>query len=63
MNRMHHARCKMRRKRVVVTLIQSKVSEFSVLNDMLIEEAVQRPSLCHSQRGKVAFRVRIVLSN
>ncbi|KPM15095.1 hypothetical protein WG75_09500 [Citromicrobium sp. WPS32] len=60
---MHYARCQMCWKSIVVTLIQSKISQFAVLNDVLVEEAMKRPTLCQSQRGKVAFRVRIVLSN
>jgi len=48
MHRMHDARCKVCRKRVVVTLIQSEVSEIPVLHDVLIEEAVQCPALCNS---------------
>ena len=60
---MNYARCKVCRKCVVVALVQGKVSEFSVLNDVLIEEAVQCPTLCNIQCVKVAIRVRIVLSN
>lgn len=55
MHRVHHPLCKVRRKCVVVSLIQREISQFPVLDDVLIEEAVQRPPLCQSQRGKVAF--------
>ena len=37
---MHYTRCKVCRKCVVIALVQGKVSEFSILNDVLIEEAV-----------------------
>ena len=55
---MYNARCKVSWKCIVITLIQSKISKFPVLNDVLIEEAVQCPALCHSQRSKVAIRSR-----
>jgi len=40
MHRMHNARCKVCRKCIVVALVQSKVSQFAILDDVLIEEAV-----------------------
>lgn len=58
---MHHARCKVRRKYIAITLIQGKISKALVLDNVLIEEAVQRPTFCHSQCGKVAIRSRSAL--
>lgn len=40
MHCMHYAHRKVRRKCAVVTLVQGKISKASVLDDVLIEEAV-----------------------
>ena len=63
MNGVHDARSQVRGKSVVVALIQRKVSQFAILDDVLIEEAVQCPTLCNGQRGKVPVRGQIKLSD
>lgn len=45
MHRMHDARRNVRRKCVVVALIEREVSKLTILYDMLIKEAVQCPTL------------------
>jgi hypothetical protein len=53
-DRVDHPRCEMRRQYVVVTLVEGKVPEFVILDNVLIEEAVQRSLLGCFQSLEIA---------
>ena len=53
-DRVDHSRCKMRRQYVVVTFVEGKVPEFVILDNVLIEEAVQRSLLGSFQSLEIA---------
>ncbi|NCQ22715.1 MAG: hypothetical protein GW801_15205 [Sphingomonadales bacterium] len=53
-DRVDHPRCEMRWQYVVVTLVEGKIPEFIILDNVLIEEAVQRSLLGSFQSLEVA---------
>jgi hypothetical protein len=53
-DRVDHPRCEMCWQDVVVTLVEGKVPEFVILNNVLIEEAVQRSLLGCFQSLEIA---------
>ena len=53
-NRVDHPRCEMRWQDVVVTLVEGEVPEFVILDNVLIEEAVQRSLLGSFQSLEIA---------
>ncbi|ABC65028.1 hypothetical protein ELI_14680 [Erythrobacter litoralis HTCC2594] len=56
MDGVDHTRCEMRWQCVIVTLVESEISKLIILDDMLIEEAVQRPLFCGFQSFEIAAR-------
>tara|TARA_B100000949_G_scaffold24442_1_gene18676 strand:+ start:660 stop:917 length:258 start_codon:yes stop_codon:yes gene_type:complete len=53
-DRVDHPRCEMRWQDVVVTFVEGKVPEFIILDNVLIEEAVQRSLLGCFQSLEIA---------